>query len=227
MTSFSRPELAAYLDHTILKPDATQGDVDKVVDEALRLSCFSVCIEMKWLTHVAKRLAGSPVIPITVISFPGGNDSTAKKMADTKEAISMGAKEIDMVLNRGLLKEKAFGLAEKDISSVVGAAGKIPVKVILETSELDRDEIVSACVICKLAGANFVKTSTGFSKAGATAENVALMRKIVGSEMGVKASGGVRSYEDAIKMIEAGASRIGTSGAVAIIDKIPGGVGSY
>ncbi|NBT58674.1 deoxyribose-phosphate aldolase, partial [bacterium] len=152
-----------------------------------------------------------------VVCFPEGTAPTSEKIKKTQEAVAAGAKEIDMVLNRDLLKAKKYSEVLQDIKGVVEASGGAPVKVILETSELNREEKAIACALSKIAGAAFVKTSTGFSKSGATEEDVRLMRQIVGPEMGVKASGGVRSHEDAVKMVSAGASRLGTSASVAIV----------
>jgi deoxyribose-phosphate aldolase len=219
---------AQYIDHTLLKPEATEAEVAKVCDEAREYSFKTVCVESKWIPMVAKRLKGTAVLPITVISFPKGEDPSPKKAADTLAAVQAGAKEIDMVLNRTLLKRRDHAAVFEDIQAVVEAAGAIPVKVILETSELTREEKLMACALCKAAGAKFVKTSTGFSKSGATVEDVRLMREAVGPEMGVKASGGIRTTQDAKNMLAAGANRLGCSASIAIVQgQAGGGAGGY
>jgi len=209
--------LASFIDHTLLKPGAKVEEFEKLCQEALENRFKTVCVEIPWLPYVVEKLKGSSVLPIAVICFPEGTSSTREKVEQTKIAIQAGAKEIDMVLNRVWLKAGKFKEVFEDIKSVVEAAEGLPVKVILETSELSHEEKVSSCVLAKLAGASFVKTSTGFSKSGATVEDIQLMRRIVGPEMGVKASGGIRSQADAIKMLEAGANRLGTSASVAIV----------
>ena len=166
---------------------------------------------------MSNRSGATSVIPITVVSFPKGEDKVALKVADTLAAVKSGAREIDMVLNRTLLKKRDHGAVFDDIRAVVEAAGTLPVKVILETSELTLEEKFMACALAKAAGAKFVKTSTGFSKSGATVEDVRLMRHAVGPDLGVKASGGIRTTEDAQKMIEAGANRLGCSASIAIL----------
>ncbi len=219
--------LAQYIDHTLLRPEATEQEIIKLCDEAVAHHFKTVCIEAKWLSTATTRLKGSKVLPITVISFPHGSDSTEKKHQDTLAAVKAGAQEVDMVLNRGLLAQKKYFEVWNDIHQVVLAAGTIPVKVILETSELSDTEKRIACALVKAAGAHFVKTSTGFSKSGATEADIKLMRETVGSEFGVKASGGIRSYEDAIKMISAGATRLGTSASIAIVQGAGGSSGVY
>lgn len=209
--------LAQYIDHTLLRPDATAAEIEKICDEAKEFQFKGVCVEAKWLPLVVPRLKGSEVLAVTVISFPGGDLPTEKKAAEATAARRDGAQEIDMVLNRGWLKAKNYHAVYADIEAVVKAAAGAPVKVILETSELSDEEKWSACVLSKAAGAAFVKTSTGFSKGGATVEDVRRMRAAVGPELGVKASGGVRTREQAIAMVEAGANRLGTSGGVAIV----------
>lgn len=209
--------LSSYIDHTLLRKDAKSEDFEKLCQEAVEYGFKTVCVEIPWLACVVDKLKGSSVLPIAVICFPEGTAPTSEKVEQTKIAIGAGAKEIDMVLNRVWLKEGKYEEVYRDIQSVVQAASTIPVKVILETSELTREEKAVSCVLAKLAGAAFVKTSTGFSKGGATVEDVELMRKTVGPEMGVKASGGIRSYDDAVKMIQAGASRLGTSASVSIV----------
>jgi len=219
--------MAQYIDHTLLRPEATEEEILKVCDEAVSHHFKTVCVEAKWIPTVATRLKGSRVLPITVISFPHGSDSTEKKRQDTKLAVEAGAKEIDMVLNRSLLTKKDFAAVWNDIHQVVLAAQSVPVKVILETSELTDVEKRIACALVKSAGAHFVKTSTGFSKSGATENDIRLMRETVGDGFGVKASGGIRSYDDAVKMIKAGATRLGTSASVAIVQGATSSSGAY
>lgn len=209
--------VAPYIDHTILKPDATKDELRKVCDEARKYHFATVCVNSANVRFVAACLEGSGVKAIAVVGFPLGAATTGAKAFETREAIRNGAQEIDMVINIGALKSKDYALVQSDIRGVVEAAGAIPVKVILETSMLDRDQKVIACALSKAAGAAFVKTSTGFGGGGATAEDIALMRQVVGDDIGVKASGGVRTIDDAEKMIEAGASRIGASSSVAIV----------
>jgi deoxyribose-phosphate aldolase len=209
--------VAPYIDHTILKQDATREELKKVCDEARRFGFATVCVNSSNVRYVAACLEGSTAVPIAVVGFPLGAATPGAKSFETREAIRNGAKEIDMVINIGALKSKDYKYVQDDIRAVVEAAGSIPVKVILETSMLDRDQKVIACALSKAAGAAFVKTSTGFAGGGATAEDVALMRSIVGDDMGVKASGGVRTIDDANRFIEAGASRIGASSSVAIV----------
>lgn len=210
--------LASMIDHTLLRKDATEPEFQKLCQEAVQNGFKTVCVEAHWLPFVTQKLKGSSVLPIAVVCFPEGTAPTPEKIEKTKAAVEAGAKEIDMVLNRDLLKSRKYAEVLEDIRGVVEAAGGAPVKVILETSELNHEEKAIACALSKIAGAAFVKTSTGFSKSGATVEDVRLMRQVVGPEMGVKASGGVRSYEDAVKMVEAGASRLGTSASVAIVN---------
>lgn len=214
----STGELARYIDHTLLKPEATLEQIDKLCDEAAEHSFYSVCVNSCWVEHCARRLQGTGVKTCAVVGFPlGAMDSRAKGF-EAREAVANGAREIDMVINVGALKAKDLHTVEEDVRAVRRACRPtIVLKVILETALLTDDEKVLACQLAKKAGANFVKTSTGFSKGGATVEDVALMRKIVGPEIGVKAAGGVRTYEDALHMIEAGATRLGTSSGVAIV----------
>ena len=211
--------LASYIDHTILKPEATLKDVQKICDEAKKYRFASVCVNASYVKYVSEQLKGSGVKTCAVVGFPLGTQSTETKRFETQEALKNGAGEIDMVLNIGAVKNADWNYVKSDIESVVSAAkSKAIVKVILETCLLSDDEKIKACEVSKEAGADFVKTSTGFSSGGATVEDVALMRKTVGPQMGVKASGGVRSYEDAIAMIRAGANRLGASAGVKIIE---------
>ncbi len=222
----STPELAKYIDHTLLRPDATEAEILRLCQEAKELRFKTVCLEAKWLSTAVKALQGTDVWPITVVGFPGGDTPTAAKIDETRAAVRDGAREIDMVLNRVWLKEKRFTLVFADITGVVAAANGRPVKVILETSELTDPEKIQACTLAMAAGAAYVKTSTGFSKSGATEADVRLMRQTVGPAAGVKASGGVRTRADAEKMIAAGADRLGTSASVSIVggtSATPGG----
>ncbi|HFI0352293.1 TPA: deoxyribose-phosphate aldolase [Streptococcus suis] len=210
-------KLNKYIDHTILKPETSKEQVAKILAEAKEYDFASVCVNPTWVTYAAQELKDSDVKVCTVIGFPLGANTPAVKAFETKDAIENGADEIDMVINIGALKSKNDELVLEDIKAVVEASGDKLVKVIIETCLLTEEEKVKACQLSKEAGADFVKTSTGFSTGGATVEDVALMRKTVGSDMGVKASGGARSYEDAIAFIEAGATRIGASSGVAIM----------
>jgi deoxyribose-phosphate aldolase len=210
-------DLAQYIDHTLLKADATTADVLRVCDEALQYGFATVCVNSVNVAAAARALAGSAVKPIAVVGFPLGAALPSAKAFEAREAVRCGAREIDMVVNLGALKAKDYALVSRDIAEVVLAARPWPVKVILETSQLGQDEKIIACALAKAAGAAFVKTSTGFSGGGATVEDVALMRRIVGDDMGVKASGGVRSTEDALKLLAAGANRLGASASVAIV----------
>ncbi|HFI0667475.1 TPA: deoxyribose-phosphate aldolase [Streptococcus suis] len=211
-------KLNKYIDHTILKPEATQEQVEKILSEAKEYDFASVCVNPTWVSLAAESLKDSDVKVCTVIGFPLGANTSAVKALETKDAIANGADEIDMVINVGALKAGNDALVLDDIKAVVDASGDKLVKVIIETCLLTDDEKVRACQLSKEAGADYVKTSTGFSTGGATVADVALMRKTVGPDMGVKASGGARSYEDAIAFIEAGASRIGASSGVAIMN---------
>lgn len=213
-----KKSIASYIDHTLLKQDATKSQIEVLCQEAAKYEFASVCVNPTWVSFAAEQLKDSPVKVCTVIGFPLGAATTDTKAFETKDAIAKGATEIDMVLNVGALKSGLTEDVKKDIEAVVEAAkGKAIVKVILETCLLTKDEIVLASQLSKDAGADFVKTSTGFSTGGATPEDVALMFKTVGADLEVKASGGVRSVEDFNKMVEAGATRIGASSGVAIM----------
>jgi len=211
--------LAGMIDHTLLKPDATPDQIAQLCFEARKYGFASVCVNPTWVSLCAQLLQGSSVKVCTVIGFPLGASTPEVKAFETQKAIDQGATEIDMVINIGALKARDLDLVAKDIRGVVNVAharGPI-VKVILETVLLTDEEKTIACLIAKEAGADFVKTSTGFAGGGATVHDVALMRHVVGPEMGVKASGGVRTYEDAENMVKAGATRIGASAGVKII----------
>lgn len=210
-------ELAKYIDHTYLKPDAQKKDIDKILKEAKQYHFASVCISPIWVAYAHKELEGSGVHVVTVIGFPEGATPTAVKVFETKQAIADGADEVDMVIPIGMLKDGQYDYVKEDIRLVVKAAGGKMTKVIIETCLLTDDEKIKACEIAKAAGADFVKTSTGFSRGGATVEDVKLMRKAVGADMGVKASGGVANKAEAEAMIVAGATRIGTSHGVEIM----------
>ena len=209
---------ATMIDHTLLKADSTQKQVQQICEEAKQYGFASVCVNPTWVKFSAEQLAGTDVLVCTVIGFPLGANTPAVKAFETKDAIANGAGEIDMVINIGALKDGNYDLVREDIKAVVDAANGTLVKVIIETCLLTDEEKVKACELAVEAGADFVKTSTGFSTGGATAEDIALMRKTVGPDLGVKASGGVRSLEDMNKMIENGATRIGASSGVAIMN---------
>lgn len=215
--------LKSYIDHTVLKPESTDLDIQQACLDAKKHEFKAVCINPTWVAYVSDLLKDSSVNTCTVIGFPLGANTTATKVNETKQAIKDGADEVDMVINIGAMKSEDFSLVRDDIKAVIEAADKKAlVKVIIETSLLSHNEKIRACEIAKSAGADFVKTSTGFSTGGATVEDIKLMRTAVGPEMGVKASGSVRTYEDAKAMIEAGATRIGTSNGVALVQGIEG-----
>ncbi|MCG7379700.1 deoxyribose-phosphate aldolase [Paenibacillus sp. ACRSA] len=212
------PQLAKMIDHTLLRADATQSEMVKLTEEAKQYQFASVCVNPSWVAYAAEQLKGTGVDICTVIGFPLGASTSETKAFETTDAIAKGATEVDMVINISALKDGKDDYVEQDIRAVVeAAAGKALVKVIIETCLLTDDEKVRACEAAVRAGADFVKTSTGFSTGGATPEDIALMRRTVGSDVGVKASGGVRSLEDMQKMIEAGATRIGASSGVKIM----------
>ncbi len=215
----NKNELARMIDHTILKPEAKGEDIKKICDEALEYNFASVCVNPTRVKEAYEILKGSEVKVCTVIGFPLGATTTNTKVFETKDAIANGATEVDMVINIGRLKDKDYDFVKEDIKSVVEAAkGKALTKVIIETCLLTDEEKVIACKLAKEAGADFVKTSTGFSTGGATKEDIKLMRETVGPDLGVKASGGVRSLKDAEDMIENGATRIGASASIAICE---------
>ena len=208
-------DYAKMIDHTLLKTDAQKKDLDKLLLEAKKYNFMSVCVSPIWVKYAAEQLKDTNVKVCTVIGFPQGATPTEVKVFETKNAIENGATEVDMVIPVGVLKDKDYIAVENDIRAVVEAAkSKALTKVIIETCLLTDEEKIMACKLSKSAGADFVKTSTGFSTAGATVKDIRLMRETVGEQMGVKASGGVRSREDADAMIKAGATRIGTSNGV-------------
>jgi len=206
-----------YIDHTLLKPDASIDDIYRLCNEAKEYHFMSVCINPCYVPFAKTYLEGTDVKVCTVIGFPLGSNLTRTKVDETIQAIASGADEIDMVINIGMLKNHQDDYVKEEISLIRQASLGHTLKVIIETCLLTDEEKVRACLLAKDAGADFVKTSTGFSKGGATVEDVALMRKTVGKDMGVKASGGIRTHEDLLKMIEAGATRIGTSNGTKII----------
>ena len=210
--------IAKMIDHTVLKPQTTEADVRKLCAEAAEYGFASVCVNPCWVSLCAELLQDTPVDVCTVIGFPLGANTPAVKAFEAAEAIAQGATEVDMVLNVGAMKDGKHDLVREDIAAVVEAAkGKALVKVILETCLLNDEEKRAACRLAKEAGADYVKTSTGFSTGGATVEDIALMRTEVGADMGVKASGGIRDYAAAKAMVQAGASRIGASAGVQIV----------
>ena len=211
--------IAKYIDHTLLKANATEAQIRRLCEEASEYHFASVCVNTCYVPLAAELLKGSGVKTCCVVGFPLGAMSTAAKAFEAADAVKNGAEEVDMVINIGAVKFGDWDYVAKDIEEVVKAAhDKALVKVIIETCLLTDDEKVLACRTAKEAGADFVKTSTGFSIGGATVEDIRLMRETVGAEMGVKASGGIKTYEDAIAMIEAGATRIGASSGIAIVE---------
>lgn len=212
-------KLSKYIDHTLLKSEATQDDIFTLCKEAVDNDFFSVCVNPTWVATCSDALKETNTKVCTVIGFPLGASTSETKAFETLNAIQNGADEIDMVINIGALKSGNIDLVFNDIKAVCDAASKDAlVKVIIESSMLDSDEVITACELSKKAGADYVKTSTGFNGGGATIEAVTLMRMTVGEDLGVKASGGIRSYEDAIKMIESGATRLGASSGVKIMN---------
>lgn len=210
-------ELAKYIDHTLLKPDATAAQIRKLCDEAKTYRFASVCVNPCRIALAAQELAGTDVAPCCVVGFPLGAIPTESKAAETRVAVKNGAREVDMVINIGQAKDGQWDEVEKDIAAVKEACGDAKLKVIIETCLLTDDEKVQACLAAKRANADFVKTSTGFSKGGATVADVRLMRETVGPDMGVKAAGGVHNRAEAEAMIRAGATRIGASSGIAIV----------
>jgi deoxyribose-phosphate aldolase len=218
LTAPTGATLAGWIDHTILKPDASSSQIRKLCDEARQYHFATVCINPVYVPLAAELLQGTRVGICSVVGFPLGATFPEVKASETRQAIASGATEIDTVINIGALKSADFSLAYQDIQAVVAAAaGNAHVKVILEMCYLDLREKIIACLISKQAGADFVKTSTGFGAGGATVEDVALMRRLVGVDMGVKAAGGIRTFDDAKRMIAAGANRLGASAGVAIL----------
>ncbi len=214
------PELlASYIDHTLLKPEATEADIRRVCEEALTYHFASVCVNPTWVSLVHNMVADAGIVPCTVVGFPLGATLPAVKAFEARTSLDAGAREIDMVMNIGRLKSGHYAYVADDITRVVHEAHEegALVKVILETGLLSEEEIVAACVLAKIAGADYVKTSTGFGPRGATVEDVTLMRRVVGPDMGVKAAGGIRTPEQAWALIRAGATRLGTSAGVKLV----------
>lgn len=212
-------ELAPYIDHTLLKPEAKESDVIELCREAIDFKFASVCVNPNFVPLCAGMLRGSSVKVCTVVGFPLGAMTTESKAFETRDAVAKGADEIDMVINIGRLRSRDFAYVLADIRAVIGAAQGRTVKVILETALLSEEEKIAGCVIARAAGASFVKTSTGFASKGATREDVALMSQVVGPDLGVKAAGGVRDCETAQQMIASGATRIGSSASVKIVQE--------
>ncbi len=215
-------KMAQYIDHTLLKPEAQQSAFDKLCDEAIRYRFKAVCVNSCRVAYVAEKVKGSGVEVCSVVGFPLGAMETRAKAFEASQAIEDGATEVDMVINIGALKSGDLKTVEDDIRSLRNAAkGSTVLKVIIETCLLTDEEKILACEIAKKAGADFVKSSTGFSSGGATIEDIAMMRKVVGSDMGVKASGGIKDFAAASAMINAGADRLGTSSGIAIVGGVP------
>ncbi|ARU91616.1 deoxyribose-phosphate aldolase [Spiroplasma clarkii] len=212
-------KLNKYIDHTLLKPTATKSEIKTLCEEALKFDFATVCVNPCQIEYAASLLKGSDVGITTVIGFPLGATTSAVKAFETSDAIKKGATEIDMVVNIGAIKDQDWDYVLNDMKAVKTAAGKTIVKCIMENCLLEKPEIVKACELAVQAGLDFVKTSTGFSTGGATFEDVKLMSQTVNGKAQVKAAGGVRTYDDAMKMIENGATRLGTSGGVAIVQK--------
>ncbi len=210
-------DIGRMIDHTLLKPEATRDEVVKLCDEAKQHRFASVCVNTTWVPLCKSLLANTDVMVCAVVGFPLGAMSPTAKAYEAREAVRQGAREIDMVINIGALKSRDYETVFEDICRVVKSSAPAGVKVILETSALTDEEKIIGSAFSKLAGAAFVKTSTGFGKGGATVEDITLMRRIVGTELGVKASGGVRTAEDALRMAQAGANRFGASASVAIV----------
>jgi deoxyribose-phosphate aldolase len=217
----TREELAKQIDHTQVHAYATQVDIEELCDEALEHQLGSVTVNPAWTSFCAKRLKGTSVHINPTIGFPLGATTAHIKVEETREALRNGATEVDMVINIGALKSGYPEFVAREIEAVVETAGSHPVKVILETCYLSRDEKVQACELAQRAGAAFVKTSTGFGTKGATVDDVALLRQCVGEELGVKAAGGIRNLADATAMLHAGATRLGTSAALKILAELP------
>jgi deoxyribose-phosphate aldolase len=216
----TRQQLSSMIDHSLLRPNATREQLRTLCEEAMTYGFKAVCVNPVHVADAAQMLKGKEVLVCSVVGFPFGTHSPKTKTFETQEAIRLGAREVDMVIRVGALKEGRDQEVLEDIRAVVQAAGGYPVKVILETCYLTVEEKIRGCRISVEGGASFVKTSTGFAEAGAKVEDVRLMREIVGKELGVKAAGGIRTLADASKMIEAGANRLGTSGSVAMIKEL-------
>lgn len=216
-TEISKDLIAGIIDHTLLKPEATESEIVSLCKEAIDFNFFAVCVNPSYVQLAKKELSCSKVKVASVVGFPLGANKSYIKALEAERAVEDGADEIDMVINIGYLKDGYFGKVEEDISEVVKAVNPKIVKAIIEACLLNKEEKTAACSIAVSAGAKFVKTSTGFSKGGATVEDIRLMRQVVGKEVGVKASGGIRDFETAVAMVKAGASRIGASKSVEIV----------
>ena len=209
--------VAQMIDHTLLKPDSTKQEIIQICEEAKKYSFKTVCVNSSNIRLASACLHGSSVLPIAVVGFPLGATTTNAKAYEAKEAVRAGAKEIDMVMNIGAMKSADYEMVLKDISAVVKSSSPYPVKVIIESATLTDEQKVIACSLSKIAGAAFVKTSTGFGPGGATEKDVALMRRVVGKDMGVKASGGIKDRNDFDRMVKAGANRVGASASIGIV----------
>jgi deoxyribose-phosphate aldolase len=216
----TKQQLAEMIDHSLLRPNATLNELSKLCEESIQYGFKAVCVNPIHVEEAARILKGSKVLICCVVGFPFGTHNPETKAFETEKVIRLGAREVDTVIRVGALKEGRNQEVIEDIRMVIQAAGGSPVKVILETCYLTHEEKVRACRLCAEAGASFVKTSTGFASGGATVKDVKLMRETVGKSLGVKAAGGIRTLEDALEMIEAGANRLGTSGSVAIMKKL-------
>ena len=215
----TKKEIVKFIDHTLLKPDATIFDIKKLCDEAIKYNFFAVCVAPIYVSYVKEILREYEIKIATVVGFPLGNTTIKSKIFEAKEAIKNGADEIDMVINIGYLKSKNYKYIHDEINAVKNEIGEKILKVIIETSLLNTEEKIIASTIVKAAGADFVKTSTGFSQGGATKEDVELIKKVVGENFGIKASGGIRTFEQAVELIKSGANRIGTSSSVKIVEE--------
>ena len=216
-----RKELAKMIDYTLLNPSATRDQVERLCDEARSYGVYAVCVNSTWVPLAVNALRGTDVKVCSTVGFPLGTSLPAVKAFEAQTVLSLGAAEVDMVMNVGALKSRDLAAVREDIERVVKACKQAPVKVIIETGYLSDEEKVQACKLAQEAGAAFVKTSTGFGSGGATATDVMLMRRTVGERFGVKAAGGIRTYKDCVAMIEAGANRIGTSNAIQILKECP------
>lgn len=212
-------EIAQFIDHTLLKPHTTKAEIEKLCQEAIEYGFKGVCVNPAFVSYVAELLKGQDILPIAAVGFPLGASQSSTKAFEAKEAVADGAKEIDMVINISALKAKDYETVFQDMQAVITEVQPVPVKVILETCYLTREEKIIAAALAQVAGAAFVKTSTGFAEKGATVEDVKLLKSVVGNKVQIKAAGGIRTYAEAIKMIEAGASRIGASSSVEMVKK--------
>lgn len=220
--SLSRAQFARLIDHTQVRAQASQRDLTQLCNEALRYHFAAVAVNPVWVSYCAKRLGGSDVGIAACVGFPLGATTANIKVEEAREAVGSGATEVDVVINLGALKSGFPDFVQREIAALVKAVGKVPVKVILEAGLLTTEEKITVCELSQKAGAAFVKTSTGFGPSGADLDDVALMRRTVGDAMGVKAAGGIRTYADAVHMVESGANRLGTSAGVAILEEMPG-----